>query len=239
MFTAFSISLGLLTFPQLSARNAKLESDNKVETVKTESASTYMEVATALYDSLNLEEAGLSEEAMQLAIKGYENLSDAGKVETEGILTIADFSQSSRKKRLYVIDMNNYKLLQNTYVAHGKNSGLDMATKFSNIMESNQSSLGFYKTTNTYQGKHGLSLRMQGLDKGFNDRAFDRAIVVHGSNYIGDHRLNSSYMGRSFGCPAVPQAQVNKLVNTIKDGTILFIYHPTAKYLENSRVLNG
>ena len=203
-------------------------------------AETVMNIAELVYDSLQLENVGLTKEALEYGIKGHQNLVNEGAIKNPDIITICDFSQSSSKKRLYVIDLNNYELLMNTYVAHGKNSGGQYATKFSNKPESFQSSLGFYVTDKTYRGEHGLSLRIDGLDRGFNDRAYQRAIVVHGSDYVGDQRLSSANgMGRSYGCPAVPQPLVKKLINTIKDGTCLFIYHPSEKYLNGSRILNS
>jgi hypothetical protein len=140
---------------------------------------------------------------------------------------------------MYIIDVTDRKILLNTYVAHGKNTGLDYATKFSNKMESLQSSLGFYVTKGTYFGKHGLSLKLDGQEPGFNDKAEQRAVVIHGADYIGAHRINAAYMGRSFGCPAVPQAQSNKVINLLKNGTTLFIYHPSNSYLQRSKILNG
>jgi hypothetical protein len=144
-------------------------------------------------------------------------------------------SQSSKKKRLYIIDVESKKLLYNTYVAHGRNSGSEFATSFSNEVNSHKSSLGFYVTSKTYSGSHGLSLRIEGVDKGFNDRAFERAVVVHGANYIGGNR---SFVGRSWGCPAVPAAETSTVINMIKDGSCLFIYHPTEEYLSQSAILN-
>lgn len=204
--------------------------------VKTASAEA---TASFIYDSLNLGKLGLSEDVMVKAYAGQQLLAGQGKFSNTDLLTIVDFSQSSKKKRLYIIDVKNYKVLANTYVAHGKNTGLNYAEKFSNTPESLQSSLGFYVTKHTYFGKHGLSLRLGGLEKGFNDNAEARAIVMHGANYIGSHRLNSGYMGRSFGCPAVPQAESAQIIQMVKDGSCLFIYHPTAKYLNGSTVLNG
>jgi hypothetical protein len=195
--------------------------------------------AVSMYERLELGELGLSMDAMKYAYKGYEYLRNKGALPNNDILTIVDFSQSSRKKRLYIIDMKQDKVVMNTYVAHGKNSGLDMATKFSNIPESLQSSLGFYVTKSTYFGKHGLSLRMAGMEKGWNDKAEERAVVIHGANYIGDHRVGSAYQGRSFGCPAVPQELSQKMINMVKDGTCLFIYHPSQRYLHDSKILNG
>jgi hypothetical protein len=204
-----------------------------------DNASSVEAVCSRLYDSLNLDDLGLSKEAMLYAYKGFQHLVDNGTLNKDNILTICDFSQSSRKKRMYVIDVKNYKVLLNTYVAHGRNSGVDMATQFSNKPESLESSLGFYVTKSPYTGKHGLSLKIDGLEKGWNDNAEERAVVVHGAAYIGDQRVNSDYMGRSFGCPAVPQKEVSKLISMIKEGTCLFIYHPTERYLHDSKILNG
>lgn len=219
----------------LSVNSAMLAAIPAVNT-----AGNIMNVAELVYDSLQLDDLGLTREALEYGIKGYQNLVNEGLIKNPDILTICDFSQASNKKRLYVIDLKNYELLMNTYVAHGKNSGGDYATNFSNKPESHQSSLGFYVTENTYRGEHGLSLRIEGLDRGFNDRAYERAIVVHGSNYVGDQRLqNANGMGRSYGCPAVPQSLVKKLINTIKGGTCMFIYHPSEIYLNGSTILNS
>jgi hypothetical protein len=185
-----------------------------------------------LYESLNLEEKGLSKQAFALAYKGYRRLLEKKKIQP-GFLTICDFSQSSRQKRLYLIDIETNEVLLTTYVAHGRNSGGEYATRFSNRPESRQSSLGFYVTEGTYLGEHGLSLRMQGIEPGFNDKAYRRGIVVHGANYIGDGSI-----GRSFGCPAVPSNECDLIINTIKQGTCLFIYHPQKKYLHSSKILN-
>lgn len=192
-----------------------------------------------LYDSLHLHKTGLSFDALKFAFKGYQKLLGKGAIKKAGILTVIDFSKSSHEKRMFIIDLENYKLLVNTYVAHGKKSGLEYAKNFSNKMESLQSSLGFYLTKNTYFGKHGLSLKLEGTERGINDKAEDRAVVIHGAEYIGDQRLGAPYMGRSFGCPAVPQADANKVINLIKNGTCLFIYHPSKSYLHGSTLLNG
>lgn len=202
-------------------------------------ANSIAAASAKLYDSLQLGKIGLRQEAMQYAYKGFMTLKAKGALQNSDILTVVDFSQSSRQKRMYIIDVKNFKVLKNTYVSHGKNSGLDMAEKFSNTPESLQSSLGFYVTKGTYFGKHGLSLKLDGKDKGFNDNAEARAVVVHGAEYIGDYRKSSGYMGRSFGCPAVPQAESQEVINTIKNGTCLFIYHPSAAYLQGSTILNG
>ena len=127
-----------------------------------------------------------------------------------------------------------------SYVAHGRGSGLKFATRFSNSVRSHQSSLGFYITASTYHGQHGLSLRLTGLEAGFNNLATKRHIVMHGAPYIGEEYLQvNKFMGRSYGCPAVPRDASDEIINLIKDGTCLFIYHPTKKYLKSSKLLNG
>jgi hypothetical protein len=196
-------------------------------------------VCDKLYDSLNLNNLGLSREVMQLAYKGQQKLIERGLLSNDKLVAVCDFSQPSSKKRLYIIDTRNYRVVYNTYVAHGKNSGLNYAERFSNTPESLQSSLGFYLTKSTYSGKHGLSLKLSGLEKGFNDNAEARAVVMHGAEYIGSNRADAAFMGRSFGCPAVPQAESAKVINILKNGTALFIYHPTQKYLNASTLLNG
>lgn len=208
-------------------------SENNANVVTVESK------ANALYDAMELDRLGLNRDAMVYAYKGQQKLEENGTLGNSDILTVCDFSQPSTKKRMYIIDLKNEKVLLNTYVAHGKNSGVTFAERFSNRHESLQSSLGFYVTKGTYFGKHGLSLKLSGQDRGYNDNAESRAVVVHGANYIGDQRLGAAFMGRSFGCPAVPQHLASKVINMIKDGTTLFIYHPSQSYLHGSTILNG
>ncbi len=196
-------------------------------------------LSASLYAELDLQDKGLSKEVLDAAIEGFEKLSEEGVITNQQYLTIVDMSQSSRQKRLYLLDIENHKLAMNTFVSHGKNSGVDMAEKFSNIPESEQSSLGFYVTKETYTGKHGLSLKLSGLEEGFNDNAERRAIVVHGADYVNAGRVNSDYMGRSQGCPAVPVAQAPKIIDMIKGGSALFVYSPSEKYHNKSPVLNG
>jgi hypothetical protein len=194
----------------------------------------------SLYSGMNLSEAGLTRSAFFDACKGYEYLIAHNKIQKPGILTICDYSQRSDKKRLYVLDLNAGKLLFNTYVSHGRNSGKDYATSFSNKENSLKSSLGFLVTAETYTGEHGYSLRLDGIEKGFNDNVRNRAIVVHGSDYVGNDRaLNGIMMGRSFGCPAVPAALAKQIVNCIKGGTCIFNYYPDKRYAENSKILNA
>ncbi len=201
---------------------------------------TAASAAVQLYDVLKLKSFGLTKAAFNYAYKGYLYLQQKRMLARASLLTICDFSQSSRRKRFFVIDMNQQKVLINTYVAHGRKSGSEYARSFSNSPESHMSSLGFYKTEATYYGGHGLALKIEGLENGFNDRAEERNIVIHGSDYVGSRFIkNNPFNGRSFGCPAVPANQVNNVINTIKNGSCLFIYHPTKNYLTHSKILNS
>ena len=195
---------------------------------------------TLIYDSLHLSSMGLSQEAFDYAIKGYTYLKNKGKLQNQRILSIIDFTKPSSQKRLYILDVNNYKVLFNTYVAHGQNTGQEYANKFSNKLESYQSSLGFYVTTGTYMGKNGFSMQLDGLENGFNDQAGERAIVMHGAPYVSEAFIkHKGYIGRSHGCPAVPQ-QLNKpIIERIKNGSCLFIYSDNKAYLSRSKILNA
>jgi len=192
-----------------------------------------------LYEAMKLKRYGLNKAAFEYAVKGYQYLLSKRKLGHNSVLSICDFSLSSRRKRLFIIDLDQQKLLINTYVAHGRKSGAEYAHNFSNSPESHMSSLGFYVTKNTYYGDHGLALKIEGMEKGFNDNASGRNIVVHGSEYVGPDYLRYNHIsGRSFGCPAVPAEQTSKVINTIKNGSCLFIYYPTQKYLTKSKILN-
>lgn len=192
-----------------------------------------------VYDSLDLGTKGLNFDAFKYAIEGMQRMRDVGYEFNSNILTIADFSQPSYKKRLYIVDLDNYQVLFNTYVSHGRNSGKELAKKFSNKMSSYQSSPGFYLTKDTYFGKHGYSLQLEGVEKGINDNAFRRAIVIHGADYVNERMISSmGYLGRSQGCPAVSIKESKEIISTIKDGTCMFIYSPVASYVQKSRLLN-
>lgn len=193
---------------------------------------------TVLYDSLRLDTLNLSREAYQYAMQGYTTLQQAGELDNPQVLTIVDFSLPSSQKRLFIIDMQSGKLLFNTYVSHGRNSGAGMATRFSNKPESNQSSLGFYVTGKTYRGSNGYSLKLDGREKGINDNALKRNIVMHGSSYVNEKIIAlKGYVGRSLGCPAVPAPFTKAIINTIRNGSCLFIYGNDQRYLAQSKIL--
>jgi hypothetical protein len=237
-----SLSIALISFAKVTG-NSTVTAAGKVvvaDTIEAVDSVADVSLSTSLYEGLNLQAVGLSKEAVEYAVKGYEKLVAAGTVANSQYLTIIDFSQSSRKKRFYLIDVKNGELVMNTFVSHGKNTGVDNAEKFSNTVNSEQSSLGFYVTGATYTGKHGKSLRLAGQEQGFNNNAMARGVVVHGAAYVNAGRVKSAYMGRSQGCPALPETEYAKAIDYIKDGSVMFIYHPTAAgYIQQSPVLNG
>jgi len=194
----------------------------------------------AYYEQWGLGAAGLSKRAFNYAMKGFRYLNRANLITKKNIISIVDFSKPSTQKRLYVIDVSSGKVLFNTWVAHGQNSGNAYANQFSNLPESHQSSLGFYVTMDTYNGGNGYSLRLKGCEKGINDNAFERSIVVHGADYVnGNYINNRGIAGRSYGCPAIPTALSQKIIDVIKNGSCLFLYHPTKKYCSRSKILNS
>lgn len=192
----------------------------------------------SVFDSLKLDKLGLSKDAFNKAVKGVSFLAKAGKVTNQNIVSIVDFSLASNKKRLFVVDLKNYKLLFNTYVAHGRNSGKDMANAFSNENSSFKSSLGFYVTRDTYEGKHGYSLKLDGQEKGINDNALARGIVMHSAWYVDESIIKSQgFIGRSQGCPALPASEYKPIISEIKGGTCLFLYSPDNNYVMRSDIL--
>ena len=193
-----------------------------------------------MYNQMGLEQMGLSYNVFKYAVSGYYNI-DAEKRFAPGRtkLAICDFRQPSNKKRLYIVDLATKQVVFNTYVAHGKNSGLVYAQYFSNSPETLQSSLGFYVTEEVYYGSNGYSLRMDGLDRGFNDRAKERGIVLHGAPYVGESFITQSgRAGRSWGCPAVPLELSHEIIDAMRWGNCLFVYSDDTNYLNSSRFVN-
>jgi hypothetical protein len=239
-FFTLGCSATLLLSPSLMSGTVKYNAKNINRSVADVNTDLMNTSAVVLYDSLKLEALGLNRKAFKYAWAGYRNLLEKGKLKNTGIISICDFTQSSSHKRLYIIDIDNMRVSMNTYVAHGRKSGGEFAKSFSNNPNSHKSSLGFYVTGNTYYGTHGLSLRINGIEKGINDRALARNIVVHGSEYTGENFLeNNSFCGRSYGCPAVPSDEIDAVITTIKEGSCLFIYYPNLQYLKRSKILNG
>ncbi len=174
----------------------------------------------------------------KLAFEIFENVMESlaeMEYDNEEIVTIIDFSKPSTEKRLFIIDLKKQKILHHTLVAHGKNTGQNKAEKFSNVKGSNSSSLGLYRTAEPYHGKHGYSLRLDGLEKGFNDNARNRAVVMHSASYVSEKFIEKyGRLGRSFGCPAVPAEHSKEIIDLIKNGSCLYIYANDPNYLEKS-----
>ncbi|MBN2213909.1 MAG: murein L,D-transpeptidase catalytic domain family protein [Bacteroidales bacterium] len=189
-----------------------------------------------VYDQLHDNE--LSFEGMKLAMAGFEKIIEEYPDLNKNLLTIIDYSRPSTAKRLFVIDLTKNAVIFKSYVAHGKNSGLNHAESFSNRIRSYESSLGFFITGNTYYGKHGYSLRLKGLEEEINDNAFKRAIVMHAAVYVSEDFIKvNGRLGRSYGCPAVPVEGHQYLIDLIKNNTCLFAYYPDNEYLSVSKYL--
>lgn len=177
-------------------------------------------------------------EVFKSAFYGYLNMLEAGKIDRQTVLSVCDFTLSSNVKRLWVIDLQNKKVLFNSLVAHGMGTGEEFATAFSNIEESHQSSLGFYTTAETYIGNNGYSLKLNGEDGSFNSNAYNRAIVIHGAEYVSESFAKANQrLGRSHGCPALPSETAPIIIDKIKNGSCFFIYHTSNNYLNKSRWL--
>lgn len=183
-----------------------------------------------LYEEIGLN-GKLNYDVFKTALNGYNKIDGRKKA----LLTIIDYSKPSTEKRFFVIDMDKKELLVYSHVSHGKNSGGNIATSFSNKISSNKSSLGFFLTGNTYIGGNGYSLVLNGLEKGINDKAKDRYIVIHGADYANPKVAKSQgRLGRSLGCPALPRDISKKAIDMIKNGSVLFVYGNDTNYLERS-----
>ena len=220
LFMLASFSTSETSFPE--PKNVKTEVYAK--TVKT-SLEAKIDMA---YNNLHSDKFALPKlESFAVALKGYYSMKEKGLIKKD-ILTLIDFSLSSNTKRLWVIDLVTGDVLFHSLVAHGRNTGEEFASNFSNSAESFKSSLGFYSTGEIYSGKHGMSLRLDGLEKGVNDNARARGVVMHAADYVSNSFIkNHNRLGRSQGCPAVPAELSKEIINTIKNKSCFFIYHPS------------
>jgi hypothetical protein len=201
--------------------------------------SDFKELAKESYASFNFQEETLDFIVYEQALTGYFHLLQTGQLEQKDILTIVDFNKSSKKKRMWVLHLPTKQVVFNEWVAHGKNSGNEYAKFFSNTQNSRKSSIGFYLTGTPYNGKHRYSLKLHGLERGFNSNAFQRGIVIHGAGYVNEDVVSRDMpIGRSFGCPAVRQEVNADLVDLIKGGSCLYIAHFSERYLADSKYLN-
>jgi hypothetical protein len=231
---------GLLSL-SLAARPTQAKAPAQLPTAaQAASLAAFEQYLLRTYTGARLAQTGLSVQVLRNALIGYFNLRSRGLAKRP-VLTVIDFSRSSRLNRLWVIDLERTRLLYHTLVAHGKNTGQEYATTFSNREGSEMSSLGFYLTGDTYQGKHGLSLKLQGLDPRYNSHAAERAVVVHAADYVNqDFIRQTGRLGRSQGCPALPPAQAPAIIKTIKSGSVLYVQGPrTVPYASDWLNLNA
>lgn len=222
----FALTLTLLVNPCFADDNTS----DHVKDVQAMSA----QYETAIKDAI--QKADLKPEVAKLALKAYKKAKNQG-YGNKDILTIIDYSLPSNKKRMWVVDLKNQKLLFHTLVAHGQKTGSLCAKSFSNKNGSHKSSIGLYQTAETYTGKKGYSLRLNGLDGQFNSNAYKRAIVVHGAWYVGEKMAKNGRIGRSWGCPAVAPGLAKPIINTIKGGSLVFAYYPDQTWLKKSKFL--
>ncbi|MCP4120393.1 MAG: murein L,D-transpeptidase catalytic domain family protein [Bacteroidetes bacterium] len=212
----------------------------KVEKEHKETAAVRDVVPVNIFETSGFSSTPISEKAFRYAMQGYYSLLEQNKITSDSKLTIIDFTLPSNMERMAVYEVSNNQLLLTSLVAHGRNSGNIMATQFSNIPQSYQSSLGFYLTAETYIGKHGYSLRLDGLEHGVNDKARDRAVVIHGADYATSAFIEKhGRLGRSYGCPSLPPSESTAIIDQIKDDQVLFIYAEDEAYLSNSGLLNS
>jgi len=219
----------LKTSPSIPASTASIS--HSIENVKTGVSLADSARLDLLYDNLDLQGLSLSREAFHKAVLGFLSLQITGVIRNSDVLSIVDFSLPSSRKRLFVIDMLNGRLLFNTLVAHGRNSGTLMATRFSNRINSYMSSLGFYLTGDAFIGAHGYSLQLEGLERGWNDHASSRRIIMHPADYVSEEHIQEcGYLGRSEGCPAIPETLNQPIIDEIKGGSCLFLYAPNKRF---------
>jgi hypothetical protein len=229
-------TISLLSYSKSKILETNFFSTHKIELNTISINLIGSKVERTLYNNLLLDSKELSESIFLLAYRGFEKLNAQGKLNTDSILTIIDYSKSSREKRMFVVDLKSQTILFHTVVAHGRNSGQEFAKEFSNNMNSHQTSLGFYITGSTYAGSNGYSLHLKGIEAGINDKALARAIVIHGADYANESTIFArGYLGRSYGCPALPTKINKKIIDKIKGGECCVCLLPRQKIFEKIR----
>lgn len=237
-------SISIISWKAEKTRNSEKITPEITKPARLSAKDRFSQYIEDIYNTAQLNNAGMDIVVFQKAVTGFFNLKAANKVpQYSSIVTIVDLGKSSCTKRMWIVDLINKELVLNTWVAHGNGSGSDMASYFSNTNQSHASSLGFYLADDVYNGKHGRSLRLDGLDAGFNDNARARSIVVHAAPYVSERNIErQGRLGRSEGCPAVSPKVAGKVINTIKGKTVLFIngndYNYTSKYLDEDVAAN-
>jgi hypothetical protein len=195
--------------------------------------------AHSAIDLAAAEAAGVSVNVLTMALNAVQCAVTSGDIDAPPTLTVIDYSLPSTQPRLWVFDMRSGMMLYSELVAHGKGTGENLAAHFSDDMNSHQSSLGLFVTRDTYVGSNGYSLRLDGLEPGFNSRARERAIVMHGAGYVNaEFAAKQGRLGRSWGCPALREAVAHDVIDTVRGGGVIFSYYPDQKWLTTSRFLN-
>jgi hypothetical protein len=219
--------------PIMSLLAAAVVSSGLVSSHHTDSINSHLN-ATTTVQHLSQKAPHLNRQVLKLALTAYQKASARGEVKNHK-LTVIDYSLPSNKERMWVFDLDKERLLYNTFVAHGANSGLDVPRHFSNDNSSHQTSLGTFVTRDIYSGHNGYSLNLKGLERGFNDHAYARRVVVHGAWYVDPSFIKrSGRAGRSWGCPAIGASLARPLINTIKNGSVIFAFYPDKNYLKRS-----
>lgn len=236
--------VGVLIFSFAFSSTAEINNskDSKIApelSLEVEVKKSFEEKVADLYKTFSVNNSTMPDlSVFEKAISGYTKLDEAGKV-SNPLLTVIDFDLSSKKKRMWILNMDTKEVVFNTYVAHGKNTGVEFARNFSNKINSHQSSLGFYVTGETYYGKNGLSLFIDGMEKGFNSKARERYVVIHGADYAEPEFIKRvGRLGRSYGCPAVPNKIAKDLIHKIKGKSVVYIHKNNQDYQKKSGYLN-
>lgn len=236
-FASLLLALNLNSHP-VSTVSAYPVSDSTAATGIFSDPTLFEDSVQHLYDAINLQEYSLSYPAFRYAMIGYFTLVHTGKLGNKKIISIIDFTKASTEKRFYTVDLEKLEVKFHEYVAHGKNTGENSARSFSNVVHSNQSSMGFYITGETYVGSKGYSLKLDGQDKGYNDNMRERAVVMHEADYVSEAWIKKyGRLGRSQGCPALRKEISKKVIDTIKNHTLIFAYSDNVKYLNSSEHL--
>lgn len=193
--------------------------------------------SASLVSELTRQARNLDPAVLRLALSAAACADEKGLVRKDDLLTVIDYSKPSTEPRLFVFDLEEKRMLFRELVAHGKNSGGTRSTSFSNVEGSLASSIGLYVTDHTYVGSNGYSLKLKGLDRGYNDNAWSRAIVMHGAKYVSNAGAEGGWIGRSWGCPAVRTEISRRLIDTVKGGSPIFSYYPDPRWLQSSAYL--
>jgi hypothetical protein len=223
LFSLISMAILSLTSPGSSTHHADKAGLNNSTDIKTE------------VNHLSRKAPELNKKVLAYALTAYHKASQKGEVK-KPVLTVIDYSLPSSKQRMWIFDVSKERLLYQTYVANGQNSGMAVPNHFSNQPSSKATSLGTFVTKDVYMGHKGYSLNLQGLEKGFNDNAYNRRVVMHGAWYMEPSFIKQSgRAGRSWGCPSIADSLAKPVINTIKGGSVIFAYYPDRNYLTHSR----